>query len=91
MSANVASTVQSPAMGAVVYVLPDSEPPHEPPTDAEYPGKAATLKVVVPPSGIDCGESGVIEPLGPAVGVTVWRTRAKVATIVQSLLASAVV
>jgi hypothetical protein len=34
---NVADTVQLPVMAAVVYVVPDKEPPHVPPTEAVYP------------------------------------------------------
>lgn len=71
---NAASTVQSAMIALVVNVPLLNDPPHVPPTLALYPASADTMNVVVVPCAIDCTMRGEIDPLIPALGLTLKNT-----------------
>jgi hypothetical protein len=65
---NVADTEQFDAIAPVVYVVPDSEPPH-PLALAVYPAFGVTVRIAVEPL-LTVWLAGEIEPPAPAVPVT---------------------
>lgn len=74
-SVNVAVTAQSAVTGLSVNVFPVRTPAHVPPTENEYPGCGVIVKEVVSPAASVNGALGLIDPLGPALGVMVRKLR----------------
>jgi hypothetical protein len=83
--------VQSVATGLSVNVFPLRTPAHVPPTEKEYPGWGVIVKEVVSPTASVNGALGLIDPLGPALGVMVTGSCVKVAMTVQLNVAGLVV
>jgi hypothetical protein len=88
--AKLAVTAQSAVIAPVVYVLPDKVPP-QPVTDAMwYPVFGVIVKEAVELLVTVCGVFGLILPLAPADGVTVYALE-KVAVTVQLSVTNPVV